>query len=282
MKKKKSRRAKGAGKRKAAKRGEALRGEASRGAGRGKARARGERDSATPSEPGRGTQSPTPGLSVRERVESAVAALRRLANRKTREEMGPRYGIVASSALGVPVAKIRQVARACGRDHELAAALWETEIYEARMLAAFVDEPARVTPAQMDAWCRDFDNWAICDTVCFHLFDRTKHAMSKAAKWAGRREEFVRRGAFALLASVALHNKAVTDEELARALPLLEEGAKDGRNFVKKAVSWALRAIGGRRKALRAEVVEMAERLAASTEAAARWVGRDVLRGLKR
>ncbi len=148
------------------------------------------------------------------------------------------------------------------------------------MLACFVDDPALVTPAQMDRWCRDFDNWAICDTACFHLFDRTPHAFRKVAVWADRRAEFVRRAAFALLASLALHDKKADDAAFVRCLPLVDAAATDERNFVKKGVSWGLRAIGGRNTALNVAAVAVARQLAASPLAPARWVGKDALREL--
>jgi 3-methyladenine DNA glycosylase AlkD len=180
------------------------------------------------------------------------------------------------------VGAIRDLGKRLGRHHELAAGLWETGWYEARMLAAFVDEPDRVTAAQMDRWCRDFDSWAICDTVCFHLFDRTPHAWRKVEQWAGRRNEFEKRAAFALLASLAGHDKKAPDEPFVGCLPLIERGATDGRNFVKKGVSWALRGIGHRNADLHAAAVALARRLAESSHAAARWVGKDALRDLTR
>jgi 3-methyladenine DNA glycosylase AlkD len=146
------------------------------------------------------------------------------------------------------------------------------------MLTAFIAEPARVTPSQMDRWCRDFDNWAICDTLCFHLFDRTPHAFAKVEQWSDRRAEFEKRAAFALLASVAGHDKTAGDEPFLATLPLIERAATDQRNFVKKGVSWALRHIGGRSRTLNVAAVELAQRLAASTDAGARWIGKDALR----
>src|SRR5687768_3295736 len=132
--------------------------------------------------------------------------------------MAERYAIHTPKSFGVSVAMIQQLAKRLGRDHELAAALWETGWYEARMLTAFIDEAERVTPGQMDRWARDFDNWAICDTLCFHLFDRTPHAWRKVEQWSRRRDEFVKRAAFALLASLALHDKREPDERFARSL----------------------------------------------------------------
>jgi 3-methyladenine DNA glycosylase AlkD len=208
-----------------------------------------------------------------------VAELKRRGTTRTRDGMA-RYGLPSDKAFGVAVSTMHQMAKRIGRNHELAAALWETGWYEARMLAAFVDEPARVTPAQMDRWCRDFDNWGICDTVCFHLFDRTPYAWRKVEQWAGRRDEFVKRAAFALLASLSAHDKAAGDERFARGLRLVERAATDERNFVKKAVNWALRCIGKRSPELNAAAVATARRLSASPQAAARWVGKDALREL--
>ena len=215
-------------------------------------------------------------------VTQATSRLRALADRKTLEGM-TRYGIPSDGAFGVPVGKIRAYAKELGRQHELAAALWKTGQYESRMLACFVADPARVTPALMDAWTKSFDSWAVCDTACFHLFDRTPHAFAKVRKWSTSRSEFVKRAAFALLASVALHDRKAPDEPFLEALPLIERAASDERNFVKKGVSWALRGIGKRKSsALRAAALATAKRLAESDEAAERWVGRDAMRDLAR
>jgi 3-methyladenine DNA glycosylase AlkD len=222
---------------------------------------------------------PVASTSVSERVTDALAWLERHGSKKNRDGMA-RYGIVAPKAFGVSVASIRQLGKSLGRDHALALALWKTGWYEARMLTAFVDDPARVTPAQMDRWARDFDNWAICDTLCFHLYDKTPHAWSKIDSWSTREEEFVKRAAFALLASVALHDKSAPDEPFRRSLALIERAAGDDRNFVKKGVSWALRLIGRRSKALNVASLAAAKRLVGSSEPAARWVGRDALREL--
>lgn len=214
-----------------------------------------------------------------DQVQGALSWLERKSTARDRANLS-RFGITADRAWGVSMANIQALAKQLGRSHELAAALWDTGWYEARLLTSFVDEPARVTPAQMERWCRDFDNWAICDTVCFHLFDRTPHAWAKVAPWSARTEEFVRRAAFALLASLAGHDKNAGDERFLEGLRLVEQAAFDERNFVKKAVSWALRRIGRRNQVLHAAAVKLARRLAASPEPAARWVGRDALREL--
>jgi len=214
-------------------------------------------------------------------VRDVLARLERQGSSRNRDGMA-RYGIVAEKVFGVSVGTLRTLGKQLGRDHELALALWDTGWYEARMLTAFVDEPERVTPAQMDRWCRDFDNWAICDALCFHLFDKTPHAFAKVAQWAKRKDEFEKRAAFALLASVAAHDKGAPDEAFLRCLPLVERAATEERNFVKKGVSWALRGIGHRNPALHAAALELAQRLAASPDATARWVGKDTLRDITR
>ena len=216
-----------------------------------------------------------------ERVRGALGWLERRGSKRVREEMESRYGIVAPKAYGVPVGAIQQLGRQLGRDHELAAALWKTGWYEARMLTAFVDEPERVTTAQMDQWAADFDNWGICDTICFHLFDRTGHAWKKVAPWSRRQEEFVKRAAFALLAGLSLHDKAAGDASFLRTLPLIERAAPDERNFVKKGVSWALRVMGRRNRALNEACLTTARRLAESEEPAARWIGRQAVKELE-
>jgi 3-methyladenine DNA glycosylase AlkD len=214
-----------------------------------------------------------------QRVREALAFLERRGSKRNRDGMA-RYAITAPKVFGVSVADLHLLAKRLGRDHDLAIALWNTGWYEARMLAAFVDDPALVTSSQMDRWAKDFDNWAICDTHCFHLFDRTPHAWKKVEKWSGRREEFVKRSAFALLAGIALHDKKAPDKAFLEALPLAERAAADERNFVKKGVSWALRTVGRRNRTLNAATLVVARRLAASLDTAPKWVGRDVLKEL--
>jgi 3-methyladenine DNA glycosylase AlkD len=209
-------------------------------------------------------------------VEAAIAALEARGEASIREGMA-RYGIeTRDRVIGVRVAGIQQVAKPFGRDHRLAEELWRSGVYEARMLAAFVDDPALVTPEQMDRWARDFDNWAICDTLTFKCWDRSPHAFAMVDAWADDEAEFVKRTAFALLASLALHDKTGDDEPFLARLPLIEAAATDARNFVKKGVSWALRSIGGKKSpALRAAARDLADRLATSADKSAKWVGRD-------
>jgi len=191
-----------------------------------------------------------------------------------------RYGIEAEHAFGVPMGTLLSLRKRLGKDHALSVALWESRWYEARLLAALVGEPQRVTRRQMNAWAFSFENWADCDTVCFHLFDRTPFAWEKARQWSTSPREFVKRGAFVLMACLALHDKAAPDKSFRAFLSLIEKGARDERNFVKKGVNWALRAIGRRNLALNAAAMAVARRLALSEEAACRWVGKDALREL--
>jgi 3-methyladenine DNA glycosylase AlkD len=207
------------------------------------------------------------------RVQAALSALEQLGTERDRKNLA-RFGITAESALGVSMANIQKLAKQLGHDHELACALWDSGCYEARLLMAFVAEPARVTPAQMERWCKEFDNWAVCDTLCFFLFDRVPHAWVKIRKWSSQRPEFVKRAAFALLASIAGHDKSADDALFLEGLLLIERAASDERNFVKKAVSWAVRRIGRRNQALNRAAVALAARLAASQDASERWLGR--------
>jgi 3-methyladenine DNA glycosylase AlkD len=218
-------------------------------------------------------------VSVSEQAQEVLAWLERRGKKRVRDGLA-RYAIPAETAFGVTVSALKVLAKQLGRNHELAVALWDTNRLEARLLAPFLGDPARVTPALMDRWCRTFDNWAVVDAACFHLFDRTPHAFRKVADWARRADEFEKRAAFALLASIALHDKAADDEPFARLFPVVERAAADGRNFVKKGVSWALRSVGRRNPTLHAAAIDVAQRLAASSDAACRWVGKDVLRDL--
>ncbi|MFA6113366.1 MAG: DNA alkylation repair protein [Sphingomonas sp.] len=215
---------------------------------------------------------------ISDRATAVLQALEGAASVRVRDEMGPRFGIVTDKAMGVQMAAMQAIAKPLYPDHALAAALWETGWYEARMVACMVDDPALVTPEQMDAWRRDFDNWGIVDTVCAKLFDRVPYAFAKIDGWAGLNDEFGRRAAFALLACCAIHRRG-GDADYRRGLALIEAHATDERNFVKKGVNWALRAIGLKgSSALQAAARETAARLAASADRTARWNGKDALR----
>jgi 3-methyladenine DNA glycosylase AlkD len=218
-------------------------------------------------------------------AEAIVTRLRSEADPENVEGMA-RYGISSEGTLGVPVPVLRDLARdikrAAGRDgegratrHALAEDLWSTGVHEARILAALVDVPALVTHSQMDRWASEIDSWDVCDQTCSNLFDKTEYAYDKAFEWAERDEEFVKRAGFVLMAVLAIHDKEAADARFLEMLPVIEAHAGDERNFVKKAVNWALRQIGKRNAELHAAATDMAERLAASDDRTERWVGKD-------
>ncbi len=187
-------------------------------------------------------------------VREALVWLEEASSKQVREGMA-RFGIPSDKALGVSVGEIRKFAKKIGRSPELSQALWATDVYEARLLAIFTGDPMRMTSATMDRWCADFDNWAVCDTACFHLFDTSPHAFKKISAWAGKKGEFQKRAAFALLASVTSQDVKADHPKFLAGLKLIEAAAVDERNFVKKGVNWALRSVGNRNQALHAEAL---------------------------
>jgi 3-methyladenine DNA glycosylase AlkD len=217
---------------------------------------------------------PVPTLS------EALALLQQHARPAALEGMA-RFGIDLERRLGVSVPDLRRAARRVGRDHALALALWETGIPDAQILAGLVAEPAQLSARQMDAWARTMRSWDVCDGACLNAFVHAPPAWDRVAAWAGRHDEFARRAAFALLATLAVHDKASDDTRFIDALPLIEAASDDGRNFVKKAVNWALRNIGKRNAALHAAAIACAQRLAQRDSRAARWIAADALRELR-
>lgn len=195
-----------------------------------------------------------------------------------------RFGIVTRKAFGVPAAELKRIAKDVKRGvddrHDLALQLWETGVHEARIVAYLIDDPKRVTAEQMDAWAADFDNWAITDGTCGHLFCRSALAYEKVEEWSLRDEEFVKRAGIVLIAWLAVHDKKTSDDVFAGLLPLLEKHAGDERNFIKKAVSWALRQVGKRSLKLNGFVVESAGRIRDQGTRSARWIAADALREL--
>ncbi|MBI0583815.1 MAG: DNA alkylation repair protein [Methanomassiliicoccus sp.] len=193
-----------------------------------------------------------------------------------------RYGIGTGTALGgtsIPV--LRAMAKRAGKDHALAGALWATGVHEARLLATMVDDPKQVTEAQMEAWAGDFHSWDICDQCCSNLFAATPFAWPKAEEWACREEEFVKRAGFALMAVLAVHDKKAGNERFIALLPLIEEASDDDRNFVRKAVNWALRQIGKRNLELNRAAIERGESIGGRGGRAAKWIAADALRELR-
>jgi 3-methyladenine DNA glycosylase AlkD len=191
-----------------------------------------------------------------------------------------RFGINPRNTLGISVVTLRKLARDIQKDHEVAAALWKSEIHEARILASLVEIPASVTPAQMDAWAADFDSWDICDQCCSNLFVRTPYAHQKAIEWCRDEREFVRRAGFSTIAALAFKDKRAADRDFEPFLECIRSAAEDPRNFVKKAVNWALRQIGKRNINLNRKAIETATQLQQSKSSAARWIAADAIREL--
>lgn len=214
-------------------------------------------------------------------VEEILRLLQKKASRRNVRGMA-RFGMATRGRLGVSVPEMRRIARTVGKDHRLALALWKTEIAEARIVASMVAEPKKVTVRQMESWVVGIDSWDICDQVCANLWDKTPFAWSRARAWTRRKEEFVRRAGFALIACLAWHDKQAADARFVAMLPLIRRGAVDERNFVRKAVSWALRAIGKRNPGLRREALLLAKALLRSDSPSARWVGASAWRDFER
>lgn len=191
-----------------------------------------------------------------------------------------RFGINPNRTLGISIPVLRKLAKQIGKDHSIAQELWATGIHEARILAGFVDEPKQVTVRQMETWAADFDSWDVCDQVCAGLFDATPYAWTKAVEWTARSEEFVKRAGFVLMAALAVHDKKATDAAFEAFLPSIVREANDDRNFVRKAVNWALRGIGKRNAALNKVAIQTARDIQALDTKAARWIAADALREL--
>ncbi|OHB63702.1 MAG: DNA alkylation repair protein [Planctomycetes bacterium RBG_13_60_9] len=217
--------------------------------------------------------------SNRDRCDEILDKLRSLGDPNAAEGMA-RYGIHTANAWGVSAPKLRKLAKEIGRDHLLATRLWRSGMLEARALAALIGEPAKVTPRQMESWAKDFDSWAVCDAACGCLFDKTPYAWDKAVEWTARPEEYVKRAGFVLMAALAVHDKKAPDERFEAFLPLLVTHATDNRNFVKKAVNWALRQIGKRNRRLNRLAIQTAKEIRRLDSRSARWIAADALREL--
>jgi 3-methyladenine DNA glycosylase AlkD len=210
-----------------------------------------------------------------------LAELRRLANPTNVAGMA-RFGIVGKELLGISMVQLRTIAKQTGRDHELAEELWASGVFEARILTAFVAEPARVTRRQANSWAKDFECWADCDGLCIHLFRKTQFANDLAIAWSRRREELVKRAGFTMMATLAVHDKAARDEVFRTYLSRVQEEATDERHNVKKGVNWTLRQIGKRNPILNREAILMAKLIREKDSRAARWIAADALRELER
>jgi 3-methyladenine DNA glycosylase AlkD len=215
--------------------------------------------------------------SFTKQIDEIKKHLEPLGNEKNRIGM-QRFGIKFEKAYGVNIPILRKLAKDYKRNHELALELWETKIHELMLLAIFIDDYKQVTKSQMNKWVKDFDSWDICDQCCSNLFEKTPYAFEKAFEWCDSDKEFIKRAGFVMMAVIAVHHKKIEDIVLFDFFPLIEREANDNRNFVKKAVNWALRQLGKRSKLLFDEAVEVAERIAMQESKSAKWIAKDALR----
>jgi len=211
--------------------------------------------------------------------EQVLTRLKKLANPKNVAEMA-RFGISPKGTVGISIPNLRRLAREIGRDHELALRLWKSGFHEARILAGFVADPATLTEAQAEQWVNDFDSWDVCDQVVA-LLEQVPFARKKIRQWAASDREFVKRAAFAMIAGLAVHDKAAADAQFEPFLRLVRRASTDDRNFIKKAVNWALRSIGKRNRQLNLRAVAVAKQIARIDSPAARWIAADALRELR-
>ncbi len=192
-----------------------------------------------------------------------------------------RYGINVENAYGVSIPALRKMAKEIGKNHDLALELWDTGVHEARLLAGFISDYKNITEKQMESWVSEFDSWDICDQVCSNLFDKTEFAYDKAVEWSARKEEFVKRAGFVLMAALSVHDKKAKDNVFIKFLPIIRRESTDERNFVKKAVNWALRQIGKRNSSLNKKAIKVGEEILKFDSKTAKWIARDALKELK-
>ncbi len=209
-----------------------------------------------------------------------IKELEKLANPENVKGMA-RYGIVSKNVYGIGITDMVRIARGIGKDHNLALQLWDSGIYECRILACLTDDSKQITEEQMESWVKDFDSWAVCDECCNKLFDKSPLAYQKAVEWSRRKEEYVKRAGFVLMATLAVHDKKAGDVKFIPFLPLIKEAATDERNYVKKAVNWALRQIGKRNLALNKLAINAGEEIRKIDSRSAKWIAADALRELR-
>jgi 3-methyladenine DNA glycosylase AlkD len=211
---------------------------------------------------------------------NVMRKLEALSDLRRAKAMAAWAGIKAHTILGISIPNLRRIAEETGRNHVLAQDLWASGVHEARLVACMIDDPRMVTEDQLESWVGDFDSWDLCDQCCSNLFDKTVFAYQKAVEWSSRSEEYVKRAGFAMMATLAVHDKKANDDVFLRFLPIIERGSVDERNFVKKAVNWALRQIGKRNKLLNEAAIETAESILRVDSKVARWIASDALKEL--
>ncbi len=211
-----------------------------------------------------------------------IAKLKAMRNEKNIKGMA-RFGINTNCTIGVPIPFLVDIARSEKKNHSLALELWDSGIHEAKILAALIDDPEKVSEKQMEKWVKDFDSWDVCDQVCMRLFDKKPFSYRKAVEWSARKEEFVKRAGFALIATLSVHDKKATDKDFEKFFPIIKREATDERNFVRKAVNWALRQIGKRNKRLNKRAIAVAKQILKENaqSKSARWIAKDALRELE-
>ena len=213
------------------------------------------------------------------KYEEVVEKLKSMSEPKNVEGMA-RYGINPNNNLGISIYKLRPFAKEIGTNHKLALQLWDSGIHDARLLAVFIEDPTRVTGEQMDSWAADFDSWDVCDQACTSLFDLTPHSWKKVFEWSKDKREFVKRAAFSIIAGLSVHAKKADDKQFIEFFPIIKRESNDERNYVKKAVNWALRNIGKRNVNLNKKAIQTAKEIQKFNSKSARWIASDAIREL--
>ena len=213
-------------------------------------------------------------------VEDVLERLNKKARPDQLEGMA-RYGMVVEQRLGVSVPDLRKLAKELGQDHQLALVLWQTGIAEAKIVAAMIDDPDKLTEKQMEDWVKDINSWDVCDQVCMNLYEKSPLVWKKIHDWSNREEEFIKRTAFSLIACLAWHDKKAEDAKFIKLIPVITQGATDERNFVKKAVNWALRNIGKRNRNLNKAAIDAAKEIQRLDSKSAHWIATDAVRELE-
>lgn len=213
-------------------------------------------------------------------IKLIIKDLKKHSSKRNREGMA-RFGIETKDALGVSIPVLRKKAQELGKDHKLALGLWKTKIHEARILATMVDKAEKVSEGQMEKWVKDFDSWDLCDLCCGNLFDKTPFAYDKAFEWSKRKEEFVKRAGFVLMATLSVHDKDASDKKIMKFFPVIKREVKDERNFVRKAVNWALRQIGKRNLRLNKAAIKLGKEILKIDSKTAKWIASDAIRELE-
>lgn len=219
-------------------------------------------------------------MQIDEKLEQIIKELESLSSPEDREGMA-RFGINTEKVFAVRMPELSRIAKQAGKNHELALKLWDADYNETKILASMIDDPKLVTEEQMEKWALGFNSWDVCDQACMKLFRKTPFAYEKVFEWSKRKEEFVKRAAFTLIATLAVHDKKEPDEKIEQFFPIIVSESTDERIYVKKAVNWALRQIGKRNLKLNKKAIDLAEEIDKINSRSAKWIAKDALRELK-